>query len=269
MRSTLLPAARELYAQENAQLAAASQQATAPPYGAYVVALLAAILLLVAQRWLAARTHRVVNAGLLVASVAGLASLIWLVTAFTVASVQLGSAREHGSTPVEALARADIAALQAHADESLTLIDRSGDDTFQEGFVYLEKHLGPGPGTLLDSAETTSQGSAGARLATAAGRSAHAWYAVHRDVRALDDGGKYTSAVRLAIGTGGTQSGGLFRRLDGDLTGAMAADQASFRTTAQAGYGALGGLEVGVVVLSLIMAAGCAWGISRRLAEYR
>jgi hypothetical protein len=49
----------------------------------------------------------------------------------------------------------------------------------------------------------------------------------------------------------------------------MAADQASFRTAAQSGQDALTGLEAGVIVLSLVMAAGCAWGISRRLAEYR
>jgi len=61
----------------------------------------------------------------------------------------------------------------------------------------------------------------------------------------------------------------LFSALDQDLTGAMAADQASFRTAARSGQDALAGLEVGIVVLSLVMAAGCAWGISRRLAEYR
>ena len=269
MRATMLPAARAVYAHENAQLAAADQQATALPYAAFVVAIIAAILLLAAQRWLARRTHRVINPGLLVASLAGLASLIWLVSALTVASVQFSSARDHGSAPVEALARADIAALQAHADESLTLIDRSGDDTNQENFVFLEKHLGPGQGSLLSTAETTAAGSAGGKLAAAAAQSALPWYAVHRKVRALDDAGSYTAAVGLAIGTGPTQSGGSFTRLDSDLTGAMAANQASFRSAAQAGQGALGGLEAGVIVLSLIMAAGCTWGISRRLAEYR
>jgi hypothetical protein len=269
MRSTLLPAARAVYAHENAQLAAADRQATAFPYAAIIVAVIAAFVLFAAQRWLARRTHRVINPGLLVASLAGLVSLIWLVISLTVAGVQFSSARDHGSAPVEALARADIASLQAHADESLTLTDRSGDDTNQENFVFQEKHLGPGPGSLLSTAETTAAGSAGGELAAAAAQSAPPWYAVHRTVRALDDAGSYTAAVGLAIGTGPTQSGGLFTRLDTDLTGAMAADQASFRSAAQAGQGALAGLEAGVIVLSLIMAAGCAWGISRRLAEYR
>jgi hypothetical protein len=269
MRGTLLPAARKVYALENSQLAAADQQATAVPYGAYVVALIAAIGLFLAQRWLARRTHRVINPGLLVATLAGLASLIWLVSAATVASVQLASARDHGSAPVEALAKADIAALQAHADESLTLIDRSGDDSFQSNFLSLQKQLGPGSQTLLTDAAATAAGSPGSALAVTATRAAPNWFEVHRTVRSLDDSGSYRAAVQLAVGRSPVQSGGLFSKLDGDLTGAMAADQASFGSAAQAGQGALAGLEAGVIVLSLIMAVGCVWGISRRLAEYR
>jgi hypothetical protein len=33
--------------------------------------------------------------------------------------------------------------------------------------------------------------------------------------------------------------------------------------------GAFSGLEAVVIVASLLMAAGCAWGLTRRLAEYR
>jgi hypothetical protein len=274
MRSTLLPAARAVYARENAQLAAADQQATSVPYAALVVAVIAAIGLAVAQRWLSRRTQRILNPGLVVASVAGLISVIWLVTAFTVASVQLSSARDHGSAPVEALAATDIAALRAHADESLTLIDRGGDacppcDAFQQDFLSQQKSLGPGSGTLLTAAAAASQGSSGASQAADASRIAGAWYSAHRNVRSLDDSGKYPAAVRLALGPGPAQSGGLFGRVDADLTGAMTADQASFASAAQSGQGALTGLEAGVIVLALVMAAGCWWGISRRLAEYR
>jgi hypothetical protein len=47
------------------------------------------------------------------------------------------------------------------------------------------------------------------------------------------------------------------------------ADQAVFKTNAAAGSGAFGGLEADVIVAALLMAAGSAWGLSRRLAEYR
>jgi hypothetical protein len=269
MRATLLPAARNLSAQEDAQLAAADQQATGVPYAALAVALIAALLLLAGQRWLARRTNRIVNPGLLVASLAFLASLIWLVTALTVARTHLIAARDHGSAPVEALARAETAALQAHADESLTLIDRSGDDSYQADFVSLQKRLGPGPGTLLTDAAAAAQGSRGEPQAAAAVREAPAWFAAHRQVRSLDDTGNYAAAVHSALGAGPADSGYRFGRLDTDLTGAIAADQASFRSAARQGRDDLAGLEAGVIAASLVMVAGCAWGISRRLAEYR
>ncbi len=269
MRGTLLPAARDLYAQENAQLAAADHQATAVPYAALVVAVVAVLLLFGTQRWLARRTKRIVNPGLLVATVAMLAALVWLVTALAVARAHLVAASDRGSVPVEAVARADIAVLQAHADESLTLIDRSGDDSFQQDFVSVEKRLGPGRGSLLTDAALAARGSPGAALAAAGLQVAPAWFTAHLRVRSLDDGGRYTAAVRLAVGNGRPDSAVLFARLDGDLTGAIRADQASFRSAALAGRDALTGLQAGMISLCLLMAAGCAWGISRRLAEYR
>jgi hypothetical protein len=271
MRATLLPAARDLSAQENAQLAGADQQATGLPWAALAVALIAALLLAAGQWWLARRTNRIVNPGLLIASVAGLAALVWLVTALTVARTNLNAARDHGSAPVAALARAQTAALQAHADESLTLIDRDSftADSFQADFAFLQKRLGPGPGTLLTDAAATAQGSRGEAQAAAALRDAPAWFTAHGQVQSLDDTGRYTDAVRSALGTGPADSGYRFGRLDADLTGAMAADQASFRSAAQQGREDLAFLEAGMIVLSLVMAVGCAWGISRRLAEYR
>jgi hypothetical protein len=134
----------------------------------------------------------------------------------------------------------------------------------------VQKKLGPGSGTLLTTAATAAKGSPGAgSAAAAAGSAASAWFATHRRVRALDDNGNYNAAVQLAIGSGRTSSGASFRRLETDLTTAISADQAAFSSAARRGRGALAGLEAGMIVASLVMAAGCAWGLTRRLAEYR
>ena len=75
------------------------------------------------------------------------------------------------------------------------------------------------------------------------------------DVLPVDELGLYTVLGELS--------------LDGSLTSAIAADQAVFRAHAMAGRNAFTGLEIGVIVLALVMAAGCARGLSTRLAEYR
>ena len=271
MRGTLLPAARTVSAQADAQLAAASGQATGLPLALLllVAGVLLGYALYRAQRWLFQRTHRRLNPGLAVASVAAVVSLLWLVIAFAVARADLLQARDHGSTPVAALARADIAALQARADESLTLIDAAGDDSFQADYLTIEHQLGPGPGTLLTNAASAARGSPGGGSALAATTAATAWYRAHEAVRALDNNGQHTKAVQLVTTQGPGHSSTLFARLDRSLTSAIAADQAVFRAHAVAGRNAFTGLEIGVIVLSLIMAAGCARGLSTRLAEYR
>jgi hypothetical protein len=57
--------------------------------------------------------------------------------------------------------------------------------------------------------------------------------------------------------------------LENDLSRAISADQSVFKSNSASGSGAFGGLEAAVVVAALLMAAACAWGLSRRLAEYR
>jgi hypothetical protein len=269
MRATLLPAARDLYAQENSQLAAAEGQATGLPYLAFGLALVAGYLLLRAQRWLARRTHRTFNRGLLAASAVGLLSAAWLFSTITVARVHLQAASAHGSAPVEALAQADIAALRAHSDESLTLVDNDGDDAFQKDFVSVAKQLGPGPGSLLTDAAVAARGSAGAAQAAAAAAAVSAWYAVHGQLRSLDDRGMHAAAVQLAVGSGSRDSGSLFERVDAGLTTAISQDQDAFRSAGQSGRDDLVGLEAGMIAAALLMAAGCVWGLMTRLAEYR
>ena len=88
MRGTLLPAARSVSAQADAQLAAASGQATGLPLALVllVAAVIVGYVLYRAQRWLLQRTHRRLNPGLVVASVAGVITVLWLAIALIVAA---------------------------------------------------------------------------------------------------------------------------------------------------------------------------------------
>jgi hypothetical protein len=261
LRDTLLPAASDIYTKDNGRLTSASAQATGLPLlvVTLVFGLGAGYLLYRSWRWLTRRTHRRVNYGLLVAAVAGAVSLVWLAGAFAFGRAELLHAQQHGSVPAEAFARADVAALQAHAAESLTLIDNSGIHSYQQDYLAQQKLLGPGPGTLLAAV----QASAGNGSAAA---DAQAWYRAHAALRALDDGGNHTAAVNSALSGQAFTS---FTRLSADLSDGINAHQAVFASDARGGRDAFTGLAMGMIVLSLIMVAGCAWGLNRRLAEYR
>ena len=266
MHLTLLPAARDVYAYENARLTAASAQATGLPLAVVTLAggLVVGFALYRSQRWLSRRTHRTLNVGLLLASAAGAVALIWMAVALLGGRADLLRATGHGSTPAETLAQADIAALQARGDETLNLISRTGDTDFQADFRTAQDQLS----TLLSSAEGQSAASAAGSV-TAARREASSWFAVNQQAQKLDQAHDYGAETQLVIGQGSGSAGALFTRLEADLDAAIHADQAVFADSAAAGSGAFTGLVAGVAVLALAMAAGCAWGLSRRLAEYR
>ena len=265
LRGTLLPAASDIYTRESELLTSASARATGLPLIVFAVVFGMGIgyVLYRSWRWLTRHTHRVINYGLLVAAVAGAVSLVWLAGAFAIGRTELLHAQQHGSVPAEAFARADVAALQAHADESLTLIDNSLDDSYQEDFLSQQKLLGPGPGTLLAAVKAPA-GSGVSVSATEA--DAQAWYRAHAALRALDNGGNHLAAVQSAL-TG--DAADRFALLSTDLSNGINADQAVFASSARNGRDAFTGLAIGMIAASLVMAAGCAWGLNRRLAEYR
>jgi hypothetical protein len=271
MHLTLLPAANQIYAQQSSALTAASAQATGLPW--IVVTILLALgigfALLRTQRWLRRRTHRIVNYGLLLASAAIVISTIWLVAAFLSARSDFGQGIGHGSTPAEELAQSVIAAQQARSDQVLNLISRTGSTSFSADFTAETHKIGPGQGSLLTTATASSPDGTGMAEATAAGPAATAWYAVSARVFQLDNAHKYAAETTRVIGTGPGSSGSGFTALVGHLRRGISADQAVFKANAAAGRGAFGGLEAAVIIAALLMAAGGAWGLSRRLAEYR
>jgi hypothetical protein len=256
LRGKLLPAASDMYTKESGLLTSASARATGLPL--LVLAVLTGLglgyVLVRSSRWLTRHTHRVFNAGLLAASLAGLIALAWLAAAFFVGRGDLLDAQQHGSGPAQAYARAEVAALQAHADESLTLIDNTGDDVYQQDFAVQRKLLGPGTGTLL------------AALPAQASADAQAWYQAHQALRTRDDAGDHAGAVASALSGEAATS---FTTLSGFLSHGIDTSQAEFASSALHGRDAFTGLTEAMIVASLVMAAACAWGLSRRLAEYR
>jgi hypothetical protein len=265
LRGTLLPAASDIYTRESGLLTSASAQATGLPLivFALVFGLGVGCVLYLSWRWLTRHTHRVINYGLLVAAVAAAVSLVWLAGAFFAGRTELLNAQQHGSAPAEAFARADVAALQAHADESLTLIADSGDDSYQRDFLSQQKLLGPGPGTLLAAVSVP----AGSGVSVSAAQAdARAWYRAHAALRALDNAGDHPAAVQSALAGDAADQ---FKSLSAALSNGINADQAVFASKAHSGQDAFTGLAIGMIVASLVMAAGCARGLSRRLAEYR
>jgi hypothetical protein len=268
----LLPAANSVYTEENDALNASSGQATElwTVIAALVLALITAIALYRAQRWLTRRTNRVFSVGLVLASLLLVISALWLAVGFLSARSDLDRAIGRGSDPAHSLALASIGVQQIRGDAVLNVISRSGNASFQDDFLATSKKVGPGAGSWLDDAAAGQEaGGRGATLVATAERDVTAWYAANRQVYKLGTAADYAGERSLVVGgtPGNTLTG--YNSLEGDLTQAIKSDEDVFKSAAADGMNALDPLAGVVIAASVLMAIGCAWAVSRRLAEYR
>ena len=271
MRVKILPAAQDLYRIDTQRLSEEQDSATGFPWlsTALLVALLAALV--AAQVYLTRRTNRLLNVGLVVATVAVVVSLLWGAVALIVQGSLVASGRDDGSHQVDVLVRARIAALQARADETLTLVARGDGGAYEQDFQKNAAQLvGPdGRGGLLGEARGLITSGEGAGKVADAGKAASDWLAAHQKVRKQDDAGAYQDAVDIAVRTDGDGAAAAFNRLDDNLGAAITASRQQFLDDTTNGDRALLLLAPGVAVLALVAAAGVTMGIRERLREYR
>jgi hypothetical protein len=268
----LLPNAKTVFTQENAAVTSASSAATGLPtvIAALVLALITAVILFRAQRWLTRRTNRVFSAGLVLASLLLVISVVWVAAGFVTARSNLDRGITQGSAPAQELAEASIGVQQIRGDAVLNVISRSGDTSFKTDFEAASAQVGPGSGSLLTSAAAAQpNGSQAASLLAAAQQQAQTWYAANATVYALGKASNYAGERAAVLGTRAGSSAAGYTALEGDIENAIADDQSAFHNAASAGASALDPLEPVVIAASLLMAIGSAWGLSRRLAEYR
>lgn len=271
MRDALLPAAQRLYTAVSEQLADARDDASAVPWFALPLLFLTLIGLIFVQFLLARRTNRVFNPGLVAATAAALVAVLWLGIASFGAAGHLTASRKEGSAQVDVFTEARIAALQARGDESLTLVARGAGAAFEERFTETMNRLAgeDGSGGLLAEARDKATDSAGRAAADAAIADVKAWRTLHTQIRELDDTGRYTEAVKLAVGTDDNSAGGIFNRVDQHLAEGLRHGGDMFGRKVTDAGDAFSGAAGGLGVLTALVLIGVLVGMAARVMEYR
>ncbi|MGD9483037.1 hypothetical protein WDH52_07205 [Streptomyces sp. TRM70308] len=271
MRTELLPAARTLYETEAARYERGHGEAAGWPWASLVLGAATLATLGWAQRRDFARTNRVFNRGLVAASGAAAALLVWLAVAHGVAAGQLRTADRDGARSLHTLNEALVAALEARGDEGMTLVARGGgaeyEETYRAGMARLAG-AGGEEGGLLARALRLADDDAGREPVRTAREHVTLWQERHVEARESDNTGEYGDAVAKVIGPR-ESTGEAFDAVDGALRAAIEHEQRQFGDAAESGRAALTGLAVGAGVLGLTGAAGAVAGVGRRLAEYR
>jgi len=268
MRGTLLVAAQEVYVAENARVAAAQAPAIQFPWQVVVLGGLTVGALLLAQLYVARRTHRYLNVGLTLATVATLAMVAWVVQATSSAAQQVKAAREDGTQQIELLSQARIDASRARADEVLSLLARGNGKVFDDDFAETTADLIEPNGVLVRAHDTARDQSHRSVITLAQGQ-ARTWLSVHQQVRDLDRGGQYPEAVTLAMDTGPTGGATVFGQLEETLSQALADRRDRFQKHSARAVHALIVIDFGVAALTIMLFLGIVVGLQQRIAEYR
>lgn len=224
-----------------------------------MTSLLALGVVVASSVWLARRTHRYLNVRLVAAAVVLLVLTIGSGVALGSVSTEVERTRDEQFAAATALSRARLAAYDAKANESLTLISRGSGQAFEDAWVA--------------SSETTVTALADAGAATlAASGVEEAWqpYAVaHQEIRALDDGGEWEEAVAAATDDGEGSANQAFAAVDAEMAELL---RSTSEETSTALGDARGGLVAGLWMAALagLAVAFASWtGIARRIEEYR
>jgi hypothetical protein len=206
-----------------------------------------------------------------VATGAVVVAVLWSGVAIVISELHVAAGRDDGSEPVAALVKIRIAALQARTDETLTLVAHGGGASYEAEFGTLFKQFAgdDGAGGQLAEAKNTAAGpDIGGQVDTAIAK-AKAWRATHQQIRDLDNRGDYKQAVQLAIGADPAGAAVTSNDLDTALFSAINKGRDTFVKKTTSAANTLIGLQIGVVLLALLAAAGVTFGIWQRLREYR
>ncbi|WP_039802672.1 hypothetical protein [Nocardia araoensis] len=262
MQTTLLPMAEELHNHRSSAVTDAQRNHVRPPWSAIGLLLLTLGVLVWVQRDLARRWRRVLNPGLVLASVAMLILLAWTVIAGSVSAAAMISARDDGAVPSSRLTESRILVQQARAAETLKLVRRDAtgdyDRTYDADIERLADLIGKYPGSAPAANEVRNAVPALAR-----------WRVAHQRMNDALAKGDFNSAAVVATGPGSADATVQVEALDRSLEQGVAATRDKLRDKISQAARILDFLGAGAMVLGILAAGYVGLGIWPRLREYR
>jgi len=252
MQQSILPSAEQLYrTQADAVQASGSSAGLWRAALAGVVPVL--VLLALAQVFVARRSHRRLNPGLMTASVLMTVLAVWLVVAGVLSAGAVADARTQGGQPLDTTVTARIVAQEARADEILGLLKRGTDTQSDSNFDKRTAQLAQ----LIDGAGITG-----------AARALDGWVRAQGEIRGKLAVGDYAGAVGIARDDGPQHSTPEFTRLDTALGDEITRLRDTQRQSFLRAATVMNLLPLGATVIGVSAALAVAVGFGPRLSEY-
>jgi len=264
MQSTILPDAAQLYQATSQRVDTETTASTQIPAPVILVVATTVAFGAFAHRWLARRTRRRINPGLIVGGLAILVMVVWVGTTLTISTTASRSAKNTAADSLKTVTNVAITAQQARADETLSLIRRGDEQVLEQSFYQridsmhqqLDRYM-----SRSDAVDKPDLQNADQLLVR--------WRQANDRINSYISVGNYRAATQVALGSGEDDSTPAFDKLEDELGKAMDQSRTSLRNDILNARGGLSGAQVGGVVLSLGAAVAVALGLWPRLKEYR
>jgi hypothetical protein len=264
MQSTILPDAQLLYKATSERVDSETTASTQIPAPVILVVLATVVFGAFSHRWLARRTRRRINPGLVVGALGILVMVVWVGTALAISTTASRSAKDTAADSLKIVTNVEITAQQARADETLSLIRRGDEEIRKQSFYQridmmheqIDKYM-----ARPDAVDKADLQGADQLLVR--------WRQANDRINSYISVGNYRAATEVALGGGEDDSTPAFDKLDESLVKVMDQSRDHLRNDVLNARSGLSGAQLGGVVLSLGAAVAVALGLWPRLKEYR
>ena len=264
MQDTILPDAQRLYEATSARVDAETTASAAIPAPVIIVVAATLGFGIFAHRWLARRTRRRVNVGLVAGGLAIAVMIVWVGTALAISTAGSRAAKNTASDSLRTVTGLAITAQQARADETLSLIRRGDEDVRKRSYYQRVEQMRQQLRDYLartDNVDTSSLAQADQLL--------ERWRQADERINDYIAVGNYQAATQVALGTGEDASTPAFDKLNDALSQGIQESRKQLRYDILSARRVLSGTTVGGAMLSAGAALAVALGLWPRMSEYR
>lgn len=264
MQQRILPDAQRLYEQTSAQVDAETTASAAIPAPVIIVVATTVLFGAFAHRWLARRTKRRVNVGLVAGGLAIAILIIWVGTALTISTTESRAAKNTAASSLKTVTGLAITAQQARADETLSLIRRGDEDMRKRSYYQRVDSMRAQLAEYLAGDDAIARDQlAGADTLLVR------WRQADERINGYIAVGNYQAATKVALGTGEDDSTPAFDKLNAALAAGIEESRRQLRGDIASARRVLSGTTVGGAALSVGAAVAVALGLWPRVSEYR
>jgi len=264
MQQQILPEAQRLYEQTSARVDAETTSSATVPAPVIIIVAATVIFGLFAHRWLAERTRRRVNVGLVTGGLAFMILIIWVGTALAISTAGSRAAKNTAARSLKTVTGLAITAQQARADETLSLIRRGDEDLRKRSYYQRVDSMHAQLGEYVSGDDAIARDAL-----TDADQLLSKWRQADERINDYIKVGDYQAATQVALGTAENDSTPAFDKLNDALSEGITQSRQRLRTDISSARRVLSGTTVGGALLSAGAAVAVALGLWPRMNEYR